>query len=224
MCDRHEGVWRCHGKHYACCNTIYHDWFGGGSVVIWGINEGCTDLHMLAKDTLTTVGYWEINPQRHWELTLVQWALGPSWCMTMSCQMWLECEDCFCIMRHWCHWQALGIPGSKSNWEFLGRFVSEQLKPPSSTTDYPWAHWCPDPGLGGFLRIPSTISSGACPDFIKRIYEQACGGHAHYWLTFVVAVMKFIQVGSACKCFFCCCFDLKRLNILSFFLPFFCNM
>jgi len=45
-CDRRERVWRSRGERYAACNIIQHDWFSGGSVIVWrGISmEGCTDL------------------------------------------------------------------------------------------------------------------------------------------------------------------------------------
>ncbi|KAB5558818.1 hypothetical protein PHYPO_G00021570 [Pangasianodon hypophthalmus] len=44
---------------YAACNIIQHDWFGGGSVMVWGgiSLEGRTDLHMLASGTLIAVRY-----------------------------------------------------------------------------------------------------------------------------------------------------------------------
>ncbi len=35
-CDRRERVRRCHGEHYAVCNIIQHDRFGGGTVMVWG--------------------------------------------------------------------------------------------------------------------------------------------------------------------------------------------
>ncbi len=46
-CDRRERVWGSCGKRYAACNIIQHDWFGGGSVMVWGgiSTEGCTDLY-----------------------------------------------------------------------------------------------------------------------------------------------------------------------------------
>ncbi|MCI4390161.1 hypothetical protein PGIGA_G00119410 [Pangasianodon gigas] len=59
ICDRSERVWRCRGERYAACNIIQHDWFGGGSAMVWGgiSLEGRTDLHMLANNTITAVRY-----------------------------------------------------------------------------------------------------------------------------------------------------------------------
>uniref|UniRef100_A0AAY5LCZ4 Tc1-like transposase DDE domain-containing protein n=1 Tax=Esox lucius TaxID=8010 RepID=A0AAY5LCZ4_ESOLU len=59
--DRRERVWRHSGEHYAACNIIWHDRFGDGSVMVWGgiSLEGRTDIHLLASDTLTAVGYRE---------------------------------------------------------------------------------------------------------------------------------------------------------------------
>ncbi len=31
-----ERVWRNCGECYAACNIVQHDWFGGGSVMVWG--------------------------------------------------------------------------------------------------------------------------------------------------------------------------------------------
>ncbi|KAJ8354154.1 hypothetical protein SKAU_G00217210 [Synaphobranchus kaupii] len=58
-CDRRERVRRRRGKHYAACNIIQHDRFGGGSVMVWGgiSLEGRTNLHVLANGTLTAVRY-----------------------------------------------------------------------------------------------------------------------------------------------------------------------
>ncbi|KAI4900535.1 hypothetical protein NFI96_006831 [Prochilodus magdalenae] len=45
-CDRRDRLWRRCGKCYAACNIIQYDWFGGGSVMVWGgiSLEGLTDL------------------------------------------------------------------------------------------------------------------------------------------------------------------------------------
>ena len=43
--------------------------------------------------------------------------------------------------RHWCHWLA--------NWASMRCYVLVRQMPPSTTTDSPGAHWCPDPGFGG---------------------------------------------------------------------------
>ena len=32
-CNR---VWRCRRERSAACNILQHDWFGGGSVMVWG--------------------------------------------------------------------------------------------------------------------------------------------------------------------------------------------
>ncbi|KAK3521550.1 hypothetical protein QTP70_013078 [Hemibagrus guttatus] len=56
-CDRCERVWRSRGEHYAACNIIQHDRFGGGSVMVWeGISmEECTDLYRRDNGTLTAI-------------------------------------------------------------------------------------------------------------------------------------------------------------------------
>ncbi|KAI4887144.1 hypothetical protein NFI96_003852 [Prochilodus magdalenae] len=58
-CDRHDRLWRRRGECYAACNIIQHDWFGGGSVMVWGgiSLEGRTDLYRLDNGTLTAIMY-----------------------------------------------------------------------------------------------------------------------------------------------------------------------
>ncbi|KAI4902132.1 hypothetical protein NFI96_025541 [Prochilodus magdalenae] len=52
-------LWRRRGEWYAACNTIQHDWFGGGSVMVWGgiSLEGRIDLYRLDNGTLTAIRY-----------------------------------------------------------------------------------------------------------------------------------------------------------------------
>ncbi|KAI4888054.1 hypothetical protein NFI96_003401 [Prochilodus magdalenae] len=56
-CDRRDRLWRRRGECYAACNIIQHDWFGGGSVMVWGgiSLEGRTDLYRLDNGTLTAI-------------------------------------------------------------------------------------------------------------------------------------------------------------------------
>ncbi|KAI4902032.1 hypothetical protein NFI96_009942 [Prochilodus magdalenae] len=58
-CDRRDRLWRRCGECYAACNIIQHDWFGGGSVMVWGgiFLEGRTDLYRLDNGTLTAIRY-----------------------------------------------------------------------------------------------------------------------------------------------------------------------
>ncbi|KAI4889174.1 hypothetical protein NFI96_009756 [Prochilodus magdalenae] len=58
-CDRRDRLWRRRGECYAVCNIIQHDWFGGGSVMVWGgiSLEGRTDLYRLDNGTLTAIRY-----------------------------------------------------------------------------------------------------------------------------------------------------------------------
>jgi len=58
-CDRYDRVWRRRGERSAACNTLQHDRFGGGSVMVWGSIslEGRTALHVLARGTLTAIRY-----------------------------------------------------------------------------------------------------------------------------------------------------------------------
>ncbi|KAI4876818.1 hypothetical protein NFI96_009587, partial [Prochilodus magdalenae] len=58
-CDRRDRLWRRRGECYAACNIIQHDWFGGGSVMVWGgiSLEGCTDLYRLDNGTLAAIRY-----------------------------------------------------------------------------------------------------------------------------------------------------------------------
>ncbi|KAI4899343.1 hypothetical protein NFI96_003900 [Prochilodus magdalenae] len=58
-CDRRDRFWSRCGECYAVCNIIQHDWFGGGSVMVWGgiSLEGHTDLHRLDNGTLTAIRY-----------------------------------------------------------------------------------------------------------------------------------------------------------------------
>ncbi|KAI4872607.1 hypothetical protein NFI96_005705 [Prochilodus magdalenae] len=55
----YDRLWRRHGECYAACNIIQHDWFGGGSVMVWGgiSLEGRTDLYRLDNGTLTAIRY-----------------------------------------------------------------------------------------------------------------------------------------------------------------------
>ncbi|KAI4889992.1 hypothetical protein NFI96_013255 [Prochilodus magdalenae] len=56
-CDRRDRLWRHPGECYTACNIIQHDWFGGGSVMVWGgiSLEGHTDLYRLDNGTLTAI-------------------------------------------------------------------------------------------------------------------------------------------------------------------------
>ena len=47
------------GEHSAACNILQHDWFGGGSVMVWGgiSLEGHTPPYVLARGTLTAIRY-----------------------------------------------------------------------------------------------------------------------------------------------------------------------
>ncbi|KAI4901714.1 hypothetical protein NFI96_000200 [Prochilodus magdalenae] len=58
-CDRRDRLWRRCGECYAACNIIQHDWFGRGSVMVWGgiSLEGRTDLYRLDDGTLTAIRY-----------------------------------------------------------------------------------------------------------------------------------------------------------------------
>ncbi|KAI4903409.1 hypothetical protein NFI96_025899, partial [Prochilodus magdalenae] len=58
-CDGRHRLWRRGGECYAACNIIQHDWFGGGSVKVWGgiSLEGRTDLYRLDNGTLTAIRY-----------------------------------------------------------------------------------------------------------------------------------------------------------------------
>ncbi|KAI4877778.1 hypothetical protein NFI96_033001 [Prochilodus magdalenae] len=58
-CDRRDRLWRCRGECYAACNIFQHDWFGGGSVMVWGgiFLEGRTDPYRLDNGTLTAIRY-----------------------------------------------------------------------------------------------------------------------------------------------------------------------
>ncbi|KAI4883140.1 hypothetical protein NFI96_020584, partial [Prochilodus magdalenae] len=58
-CDRRDRLWRCPGECYAVCNIIQHDWFGGGSVMVWGgiFLDRRTDLYRLDNGTLTAIRY-----------------------------------------------------------------------------------------------------------------------------------------------------------------------
>ena len=146
-----ESVWRRSGEHYAACNVIQHDWFGGGSLMVRG------DIHLwrvaqtsicklMVMWLLFSVGMKSSVPLS--DLTLVQCALGSSWCRTMSGLMWSECEGSSWMMKVltpliYPHWP-------ESNWERLGHYVSVYPLPPQC----PGAHWCPDPGLGGVILNP----------------------------------------------------------------------
>ncbi|KAI4881904.1 hypothetical protein NFI96_004087 [Prochilodus magdalenae] len=58
-CDRRDRLWGRRGERYPACNIIQHDWFGGGSVMVWGgiSLEGRTDLYRLDNATLTAIRY-----------------------------------------------------------------------------------------------------------------------------------------------------------------------
>ncbi|KAI4894837.1 hypothetical protein NFI96_004578 [Prochilodus magdalenae] len=50
---RRDRVWRCRGERSAACNFLQLDWFGSGSVMVWG----GTALHVLARGSLTAIRY-----------------------------------------------------------------------------------------------------------------------------------------------------------------------
>uniref|UniRef100_A0A9J7X314 Tc1-like transposase DDE domain-containing protein n=1 Tax=Cyprinus carpio carpio TaxID=630221 RepID=A0A9J7X314_CYPCA len=58
-CDRSDRVWRRRGERSAACNILQHDWFGSGSVMVWGgiSLEGRIPLHVLARGSLTAIRY-----------------------------------------------------------------------------------------------------------------------------------------------------------------------
>uniref|UniRef100_A0A8C7ILZ4 Transposase n=1 Tax=Oncorhynchus kisutch TaxID=8019 RepID=A0A8C7ILZ4_ONCKI len=58
-CDRSDRVWRRCRERSAACNILQHDWFGGGSVMVWGGISlgGRTALHVLARGSLTAIRY-----------------------------------------------------------------------------------------------------------------------------------------------------------------------
>lgn len=82
---------------------------------------------------------------------------------------------------------------------------------PSTTTDCPGGHWCPDP-------VREEISQDTIRRLIrsmpKHCWEciQARGGHIHYWVTLRVAVILFMLVGVAC--------DFNYLSCLSCYTPY----
>lgn len=50
-CDTLKRVWTSHGEHYAACNIIQHDRFGGGSVIVlWG---------RPVQGRLTAIRHWD---------------------------------------------------------------------------------------------------------------------------------------------------------------------
>uniref|UniRef100_A0A8K9XZB2 Transposase Tc1-like domain-containing protein n=1 Tax=Oncorhynchus mykiss TaxID=8022 RepID=A0A8K9XZB2_ONCMY len=57
-CDRRDRVWRRRGE-CSACNILQHDWFGGGSIMVWGGSSlgGRTALHVLARGSLTAIRY-----------------------------------------------------------------------------------------------------------------------------------------------------------------------
>ena len=57
--DRRARVWRMPNERFAPVCVAEHDWFGGGSVMVWvGISaQGKTDLHVIDNGTLTALRY-----------------------------------------------------------------------------------------------------------------------------------------------------------------------
>ena len=57
--DRRARVWRMPNEHFAPVCVAEHDWFGGGSVMVWaGISaQRKTDLHVIDNGTLTALRY-----------------------------------------------------------------------------------------------------------------------------------------------------------------------
>ena len=57
--DRRARVWRMPNERFAPVCVAEHDWFGGGSVMVWaGISaQGKTDLHVIDNGTLTALSY-----------------------------------------------------------------------------------------------------------------------------------------------------------------------
>ena len=57
--DRRVRVWRMPNERFSPVCVAEHDWFGGGSVMVWaGISaQGKTDLHVIDNSTLTALRY-----------------------------------------------------------------------------------------------------------------------------------------------------------------------
>ena len=57
--DRRARVWRMPSERFGPVCVVEHDWFGGGSVMVWaGISaQGKTDLHVIDNGTLTALRY-----------------------------------------------------------------------------------------------------------------------------------------------------------------------
>ena len=57
--NRRARVWRMPNEHFAPVCVAEHDWFGGGSVMVWvGISaQGKTDLHVIDNGTLMALRY-----------------------------------------------------------------------------------------------------------------------------------------------------------------------
>ncbi|KAI4894462.1 hypothetical protein NFI96_010012, partial [Prochilodus magdalenae] len=58
-CDRRDRVWRRREERSSPCTILQHDWFGSGSVMVWGgiSLEGRTALPVLARGSLTAIRF-----------------------------------------------------------------------------------------------------------------------------------------------------------------------
>ena len=57
--DRRTRVWRMPSERFAPVCVAEHDWFGGGSVMVWAeiSAQGKTDLHIIDNGTLMALRY-----------------------------------------------------------------------------------------------------------------------------------------------------------------------
>ena len=104
--------------------------------------------------------------------------------------------------------------------------LSVHPPPPSSATDCPGAHWCPEPGLGG--DAPDTIHH-LIRSMPRRCREciQARGGHTRSWRRIHELLWwNSLQVGSACDYNFTLIFGVilnPALNGLMILVPIHCS-
>jgi transposase len=59
QCDRRVRVWRRQGERYDDCNTVEHDTFGGGCIMVWGgiSLDGRTELIIIRRGTINAQRY-----------------------------------------------------------------------------------------------------------------------------------------------------------------------
>uniref|UniRef100_A0A8C4SSF1 Transposase n=1 Tax=Erpetoichthys calabaricus TaxID=27687 RepID=A0A8C4SSF1_ERPCA len=181
-CDRRERVWRSRGESYAACNIVQHDWFGGGSVMVWGgiSMEGRTDLYRLDNGTMTAIRYRDeilgpiVRPYAG--------AVGPGFLLVHNnarphvarvCRQFLEDEGIDTI-----DWppRSSDLNPIEHLWDIMFRSIRRRQVAPQTVQELS------DALVQIWEEIPQDTIRRLIRSMPRRCQAciQACGGHTNY--------------------------------------------